>query len=94
MGDGKRARPLPWLRTQSQKALASVWRDELVKFADSMTPNGAYYASRDLVYVESGNRQMADGLARACRFLAIIRRDHGKDAFDMVVSQNPNNAHA
>ncbi len=87
MGSGKRVtRPLPWLRTRSQLALNSKHCEELVGFASRLTPNSAYNAVHEKMYLETGDTKQAEEFAKACRFLAMIRRDHGKDAFEMVVS--------
>ena len=86
MSDGKRLRSLPDLRTRSKLVLDCEFRDQLVGFAGGMTPNGAYKAARDKMYLETGDANKAEAFAKSCRFLAIVRRDHGQDVFDMIVS--------
>ena len=54
-------------------------RSALVVIASSAnSPTAAYEQS----YLESGDAK----LAKACRFLAMVKRDHGKKAFDQLVS--------
>lgn len=87
MSNGKRViRPLPWLKTRSQTALCSEYCKELVGFASSLTPNSAYDTARERMYLETEDMAITEELAKACRFLAMIRRDHGEEAFQMVIS--------
>lgn len=87
MSDGKRnIRPLPWLKTRSQPALCNGHREELVGFASRLTPSSAYDTARERMYLETEDIALAEELAKSCRFLAMIRRDHGKEAFNMVLS--------
>ncbi|MFA6992891.1 MAG: hypothetical protein WC269_06525, partial [Candidatus Gracilibacteria bacterium] len=51
-----------------------------------MTPNGAYNTARELVYVRTGDINLAEEAAKACRFLAMIRRDYGSELFENFVS--------
>ena len=74
------------LKARSKKALGSRWQKELVGVARGMTPNGAYNAARDLMYVKTGDFKLAEKLAKSCRFLAIILRDYGPDTFEALVS--------
>lgn len=87
MSNGKRkVRPLPWLKTRSQPALCNEHRKELVGFASRLTPSSAYETARERMYLETEDMTLSEEVAKACRFLAMIRRDHGKEAFEMVVS--------
>lgn len=87
MSNGKRViRPLPWLKTRSQIALCSEYCKELVGFASNLAPNSAYNTAREKMYLETEDIALAEDLAKSCRFLSIIRRDHGNEVFNMVLS--------
>ncbi|HBP00125.1 MAG: hypothetical protein UU48_C0001G0112 [Candidatus Uhrbacteria bacterium GW2011_GWF2_41_16] len=62
------------LKVRSRLALT---HEELLQIAGTMSPNGAFEKAQSLNY--------SDEEARSCRFLAIIRRDHGKDVFDDTI---------
>jgi len=78
MSDGKRVRTLPWLRARSKLAFESSFSSQLVNLAKMHSPSGAY----DEAYVRTGDMY----LAKACRWLSMIQRDHGEEAFDLVCS--------
>jgi hypothetical protein len=65
---------LQQLQDQAQLALANR---ELVEVAENFSPTAAYDRALALHYSED--------MARSCRFLAIIRRDHGTDAMKQSV---------
>ncbi|MFA4872207.1 MAG: VIT domain-containing protein, partial [Patescibacteria group bacterium] len=78
MSDGKKVRRLPWLRARFQPALKSEHRELLAQIAKSApSPNAAY----DQAYLETGDIE----LARACRWLAVTKRDHGTEALKTLL---------
>lgn len=66
---------LQQLQEMSQSALANA---ELVEFAQNLTPTAAYEQAIAHHYSED--------LARSCRFLAIIQRDHGSDVIASMLT--------
>ncbi|MFH0779796.1 MAG: hypothetical protein V1928_02950 [Parcubacteria group bacterium] len=79
------------LKTKARLALDSP---ALVGIADSAnSPNAAYERGKvpayELAYLVTGNAKQAKKLglemAQACRFLAMIKRDYGKEAFKQAV---------
>lgn len=55
-------------------------REQFVTIAASATPTQAYEKAFDLA-VEHFDARTATGFAKACRYLAIIRRDYGQAEF-------------
>lgn len=86
MSGGKRVRALPWLQARSSAVWQSEYRDRLVSIAKAKFPTGAAEAARQEVFLGTGDAKLADELALACRWLAVIKRDHGEAVFDWVVS--------
>lgn len=63
-------RSLDELKARARPALQN---EALVKIAAKSTPNGSYFAAK--------KRFKDEELAKACRWLAMIRRDYGRKAF-------------
>lgn len=87
----RQKQPLQKLKTKARSALDSP---ALVGIADSAnSPNAAYQSAivpaYELAYLETGDAKQAKKLglqmAQACRFLALIKRDYGKQAFAQAV---------
>lgn len=55
-------------------------REQFISIAASETPTQAYEKAFDLA-VEHFDARTATGFAKACRYLAMIRRDHGEATF-------------
>lgn len=85
-GKGGKKRPLPWLQAESAAARTGKYSAALVEFASSKRPSGAYDAAREHVFLDSGDAALAEQLAKACRWLAVIRRDYGQAAFEHEAS--------
>ena len=84
--NGKSVRTLPWLRARSRLALESEFRDVLVSLASRLKPSGTKEAAREKMFLETGDASKADELAKSCRWLAVIRRDHGPEVFELVIN--------
>lgn len=69
-------KPLDVLQARARLALGSPALVEIARRANS--PNAAY----NRAYLEAGDVE----LAKACQYLAAIKRDYGKVAFDNFVS--------
>lgn len=60
-------------------------REQFVQIASEETPTQSYEKAFDLA-TEHFDARMAREFAKSCRYLAMIRRDHGQDTFNEVVS--------
>lgn len=60
-------------------------RKEFVEIARAESPTQSYERAFDLA-TEHFDARMAREFAKSCRYLAMIRRDHGQETFDEVVS--------
>jgi len=81
-------RSLEELRIRATEPLKSVGkrlRSRCVEIARTKSPSAAFDLSLQAARMVGCEQQKADNVAKATRWLAIIRRDYGQDAFDKTV---------
>lgn len=89
-GDHAMKRSLEDLKARSEKALAYPDLIQIARYAPA--PVRAYDDALALLREKSHDKEKIRDLARACRFLAIIRRDYDEDEFEKWIAENQENA--
>ena len=84
MKRGKRV-SLSDLRTRSEAVFTDGDCQTHIASALRKLPNGAYEEACETVFLRTGNVVLAEKIGRACRSLAMIKRDYGLPAFEATI---------
>ena len=84
------SRPLGELEVRAALALSRVsqeLREKCVEIARDKSPSAAFDLASRVAMLAGMSQIEALGIAKATRWLAMIRRDHGQEVFDRTVAK-------
>lgn len=81
------SRPISELEVRATIALTHASqeaRDQCIAIAREKSPSAAFDLATRVAFIAGTGQMEALGIAKATRWLAVIRRDHGNDKFNEV----------
>lgn len=88
----EKKRSLRFLKSKSATVLdiSTESRQKFIEIATNNTPSQAYELTVAYVRSKTSSEELfyaPEDYAKSCRFLAVIRRDYGEDAFTQVTQE-------
>ena len=75
------------VRVASVLALGGELRKKIINIAATRSPAAVYGLAEAILRTHGFVSREAESIAKACRWLAIIRRDYGQAEFDRITAE-------